>query len=310
MTAADLLARLRGAGLTVTPDMPARGDLLITPAGVISGELRQLVISHKKALLAHLRAAADNQAAGERFGQGAPDAEAAADQARDDHMAEMKAAAGPGPDPEPFAFGANNPADPDGEAQVLLDEIRAIHGGGIKIDPADRTKLKVTPSPPAEVVARIKRLKPALLELLEQEAREEELSSKPTPFRAPGVGQGGVVPGGEGSVSNGVDGPPDEPPPRCDAPGSPHQAGDEAVGGGQGGTSRGAEANASSGTGQPAEPLRAHVGWVRLDGPGEPWQAVASAAGYWPCWDATLRHPVFDASCERVVLEEGRPPGR
>ncbi len=285
MTAPELLARLTAAGLSVTPDAPQPGGLLITPPGVITDELKGLVREHKKALLAHLRAAKDVAALGERL-------------------------AGPGP--EPFAFGANNPDDPDGEAAGLLECLRE-GGHAVSIDPADRCKLSITPRVFADALrVSVVRLKAALLALLEAEARQEELADKPTPFREAGVGEAGVVQGGAGGVADGLAGPPDQSPDGGDAPRGEDQAGHAPGVAGEGGARRGTEGGRGEGPGGPAEPLRLYVGWVRLKAEPEGfdvWRAVASAGDRWGCWAATLAHPA-EPSCDRTVLEEGKSPGR
>ena len=56
---------------------------------------------------------------------------------------------------------------------------------------------------------------------------------------------------------------------------------------------------------------RAYVGWVRALTEGRPgkWVQVCEVAGYWACWDELLKERGAK-QCEKVVLVEGKLPGR
>lgn len=62
--AADILARIRAAGLTVSPDVADPGKVYVAPRERLTDELREMIRAHKRELLAVLREPP------ERFGPG------------------------------------------------------------------------------------------------------------------------------------------------------------------------------------------------------------------------------------------------
>lgn len=306
MTPVELLRALADAGHSVQADMaragvPERGRLLVTPRPATGCELDALVRKHKEALLAYLRDLEAVEALAERIEGGeVGNAESAADQSREDHMAEMRAAVGAG--------------GPDADA--LLAGMRS-DGFAVSIDPKDRGRLLVSPRVTSDVLrAAVLLHKPALLALLETEGRAAELAGLPTPFRGRGAGVvGGAVAEGAARVeadglaagasgARGRDGGAD---PGGEAEGKGTRGGG-GPGGGEGGPAGGGE-------GPPPAPdaVRSgdYTGWVRV--PTMPrrrgvWQQVAAGPDKGAVWSATLAHAVEGNACERIVCEPGRLP--